>query len=134
MYGYYLRPVTIQGQRLIKEIRYKRQFHLQTFSYVDVHGLEMRLEGRSISASSSSVCHLFYALFRNVSFEGPFWQLGAYGECGASSPCFTDCLQELPVTMTNSCPGNSGVEVKCSKFGCRIQKFKFGSLMCGSPI
>lgn len=76
---------------------------------------------------------LFYALFSNVSFEGPFWQLGAYGECGASSSCFTDCLQELPVTMTNSCPGNSGVEVKCSKFGCRVQKFKFGSLMCGSP-
>ena len=59
----------------------------------------------------------FYAPFRNVSFEGPFWQLGEHDECGASSPCFTDCLQELPVTMVTSCPGNSGVEVQCSKFG-----------------
>ena len=64
-----------------------------------------------------------------MSFEGPFWQLGEHDECGASSPCFTDCLQELPVTMVTTCPGNSGVEVQCSKFGSEVHKFKFGPLI-----
>ena len=54
---------------------------------------------------------------------GPFWQVDAPYTCGSSSPCLTECLQELPVTTTTSCPGNTAVEVQCGKLNRHGLKF-----------
>ena len=45
-----------------------------------------------------SVCFLS----REVSADGPFWQVDTPYMCAASTPCFTNCT-ELPVTTTTSC-------------------------------